>query len=404
MRRNGFRVVNIPRSFFPAGLLLVSALAALGGLAWAEERGSAQGRAAAGSAASGSATRDRAAAIAASLDERLLAAQLIFTGVDGNRSLGGAMKGILRDCPPGGIVLFRYNLNVEKEAVKAFLAECAAFTGAAGIPPFVAVDHEGGSVHRFGQGVSRLPAAAFWRELAEREGEAPALAALEEAAFASGTELRELGITFNLAPVAEVLDGENRAFLGDRSFGEDPLFVTAAAAAFMRGMERAGVSSTLKHFPGNTGTDPHRASPVLGKDGAALAGMTGPFAALVKESRVPAVMVSHALVPALDGEHIASLSSVIMKGWLREGLGFQGLIIADDFSMGALRDSGLGAEDAAVRSLAAGADMIMAWPSTLRRTHAAILAALEDGRLSREAVLASAERVIAEKIRLGLLE
>jgi beta-N-acetylhexosaminidase len=379
----------------------------------------------------------RAAAIVSALDDRLLAAQVIFSGLDGSRNLGGAMKGLLEDCPAGGLVLFRYNLNAEKEDVKAFLAECSAFIGMntvpsaaalpsvadvvdaadaalpdgasgarpfAGIPPFIAVDHEGGPVHRFGPGVSRLPAAAFWRGLADREGEAAALAALEEAAFKSGTEIRELGITVNLAPVSEVLDAENLSFLDGRSFGEDPLFVRAASAAFMRGMERAGISCTLKHFPGNTGTDPHLASQALGKDRAALEEMASPFAALIKDGRVPAVMVSHALVPAVDGERIASLSRPVMEGWLRGGLGFGGIIIADDFSMGAVRISGLDPEEAAAASLAAGADMIMAWPSSLRKTHAAILAALKDGRLSREALLKSAERVVAEKIRLGLLD
>jgi beta-N-acetylhexosaminidase len=349
----------------------------------------------------------RAAAIVSALDDRLLAALVILSGLDGSRSLGGAMKGLLEDCPAGGLVLFRYNLNAEKEDVKAFLAECASFirmNAVPGIPPLIAVDHEGGPVHRFGPGVSRLPAATFWRDLAGREGEAAALAALEEAAFKSGTEIRALGITVNLAPVTEVLDAENLSFLDGRSFGEDPLFVGAASAAFMRGMERAGISCTLKHFPGNTGTDPHLASMALGKDRAALAEMTSPFAALIKGGRVPAVMVSHALVPALDGERIASLSRPVMEGWLRGGLGFGGIIIADDFSMGAVRISGLDPEEAAAASLAAGADMIMAWPSTLRKTHAAILAALKDGRLSREALLKSAGRVVAEKIRLGLLD
>ncbi|MDR0601146.1 MAG: glycoside hydrolase family 3 protein [Treponema sp.] len=378
--------------FFP---VLLSVFLAPGGRVWADP-----------DAEDGDAAR--AAAIVSTLDERLLAAQVILAGVDGRRSLGGAMKELFRDCPAGGIMLFRYNLDAGKEAAKAFLAECAAFIGAAGsplgIPPLVAVDHEGGPVDRFGPGILRLPAAAFWRELADRDGKEAALLALEEAAFKSGKEIRELGITVNLAPVAEVLNAENFSFLEGRSFGEDPLFVEAASAAFMRGMGRAGISCTLKHFPGNTGIDPHRASPVLGGDAAALAEMARPFAALIREMRVPAVMVSHALVPALDGERIASLSPAVMEGWLREKLGFRGIILADDFSMGAVRDSGGGPEDAAVASLASGADMIMAWPSTLRRTHAAILAALEDGRLSREGLRKSAERIVAEKIRLGLLE
>jgi beta-N-acetylhexosaminidase len=347
---------------------------------------------------------DRAADIAAGLDDKCLAAQVILAGTDGNRSLSGDMKYLFRAAPPGGIMLFKYNLDAEKAQVKTFLAECTSFVTEAGsgIPPFMAVDHEGGFVHRFGPGITRLPAAAYWRELAEKDGIETALAALEEAAFKSGAEIRDLGVTVNLAPVAETLNAENRAFLDDRSFGEDPLFVEAAAAAFIRGMERAGIICTVKHFPGNTGSDPHNAAQTLNGDIEALSEMVKPFSALVKNHHIPAIMVSHVLVPALDANRIASLSPDIMGKWLREELGFDGIILSDDFSMGAAAQGGR-PEDAAVASLAAGADMVMAWPSHLRRVHGAILKALEDGRLSREKLRESAARIIAEKIRIGLL-
>jgi beta-N-acetylhexosaminidase len=338
---------------------------------------------------------------------------VILTGVDGKIALGGAMKDLLGRCPAGGIMLFRYNLDAGKDAARAFLSECSSVTAAAyapagvsPVPPFIAVDHEGGSVHRFGPGVSRLPPAASWRLRALREGAGPALAALQDAAFAAGKELQDLGITVNLAPVAEVLDDENRLFLDDRSFGEDPLFVEAAAEAFVRGMGKAGVACVLKHFPGNTGSDPHRETQVLRGDPEALRVMTRPFAALIEKNLSPAIMVSHALVPAVDGERIASLSPAVMRTWLRETLGFGGVILADDFAMAAAAGGGwdaTGGEAAAVASLAAGADMVMTWPGTLRRTHAAITAALGDGRLSRERLRESAARIIAGKIRIGLL-
>jgi beta-N-acetylhexosaminidase len=360
---------------------------------------------------------DRAASIAASLDDGRLAAQVILSGVDGNRFLSGAMKDLFRAVPPGGIMLFRYNLDAEKAQVRNFLAECAGFvadvqrsgvpeTGGAktapGVPPFMAVDHEGGFVHRFGPGITRLPAAAYWREYAEKNGAGAALAALEEAAFKSGAEIRDLGITVNLAPVAEMLNAENRSFLGGRSFGEDPLFVEAAAAAFIRGMERAGIICTVKHFPGNTGIDPHESAQTLSGGVETLSEMVKPFSGLVKNYHVPAIMVSHALVPALDPNRIASLSPLVMGKWLREELGFNGIILSDDFFMGAAAQGGR-PEDAAAVSLAAGADMVMAWPLNLTRVHRAILAALEDGRLSREKLRESAARIIAEKIRAGIL-
>ncbi|GHU90209.1 glycoside hydrolase family 3 [Spirochaetia bacterium] len=356
--------------------------------------------------------KERAAAIAASLDDRLLAGQVIMTGIDGKARLSADMKLILGQCPPGAIMLFRYNLDTPKNEVKNFLDECREFitleTGGAGIPPFIAVDHEGGTVHRFGPGVTRLPAAAFWAGGVKSMGREGVLAALEEASFQSGKEIRDLGITLNLAPVAETLNSDNRRFLGERSFGAESRFTADAAAAFIRGMDRAGIGCTLKHFPGNTGVDPHEASAVLRKNREELAEMATPFASLIKNEKVSAVMVSHVLVPAWDSENIGSLSPAVIGDWLRGELGFTGIVLADDFSMAAAvntprASSRLRPEAAAVRSLAAGADMVMAWPSNVRKIHSAILAALADGSLPRARLREAAARIILEKIRLGLI-
>jgi beta-N-acetylhexosaminidase len=111
-------------------------------------------------------------------------------------------------------------------------------------------------------------------------------------------------------------------------------------------------------------------------------------------------MVSHTVVSALDGK-IASLSKVVMEDWLRGELCFSGLLIADDFSMASAgRQS---PEEAAVLSIAAGADMVLVWPKDLRRTHGAIMYALYDGRLSREKLRNIAYRIIIKKINMGLM-
>jgi beta-N-acetylhexosaminidase len=169
-------------------------------------------------------------------------------------------------------------------------------------------------------------------------------------------------------------------------------------------MERAGVLCAVKHFPGNTADDPHRASPVISAGGEALADMIRPFAGLIRKEKPAALMVSHVLVPARDRDNIASLSPAVMKDWLRTELGYGGIIIADDFSMDAASASGLAFEQAALRSLAAGADMVMAWPRNAKRLHGAILGALRDGVIPRDQLRESAARIIACKIRLGLIQ
>jgi beta-N-acetylhexosaminidase len=355
------------------------------------------------------ALRDRAAGLATALDDRQLAAQVIISGIDGKGHLTADMRILLAECPAGGIILFRYNLDAENTAIRDLIAEAAALATAsagaiAAVPPFVAVDHEGGVVNRFRRGVARLPPAGSYWEMAQSGDRDSVIAHITSDSFIAGRVINELGVTMNLAPVAEYLNEENRDFLDDRSYGPDPVFTAAAAAAFIAGMEQAGVLCVVKHFPGSAGADPHLFPSVLKGDKAALAELTAPVASLIRGNQARAVMVSHSAVPAIDSENIASLSPAVMGGWLRQELGFDGLIICDDFSMAsAVGGRSLKPEMAAVQSLAAGADMVLVWPPDLRRTHRAILAALDDGRLSRERLREAAGRIIFEKIRVGII-
>jgi beta-N-acetylhexosaminidase len=369
------------------------------------------------------ARREQAARLAAALDDRLLAAQVIISGIDGRGTLSPDMELLLGECPAGGIVLFRYNLNTDTDTLKNLLAQCAALISAGtaavpeheaeapGIPPFIAADHEGGSVNRFNPGVAALPPALSYWELAQKDGRAAALSQVEADSLKAGKELRALGLTLNLAPVAEYLTNDNSAFLGSRSYGPDPDFTWQAASAFIRGMKDAGILCAVKHFPGNAGPDPHRDPSRLDLNREELETLVRPFASLIRSGRAGAMMIAHTLVPARDRERIASLSQEVMEGWLRGELHFEGIIISDDFSMGAAvggaaaaaSGAATGAAGAAVLSLAAGADMVLVWPPDIRRTHRAIQAALADGSLSRERLRQAAERIIFEKIRLGLI-
>ncbi|MDR0690374.1 MAG: glycoside hydrolase family 3 protein [Spirochaetaceae bacterium] len=349
--------------------------------------------------------REQARSLAAALDDRNLTAQVIITGIDGKGALTAPMEEILRDVPAGGAMLFRHNLDTDPAGVRSFTAEISRIIRDGeepGIAPFIAVDHEGGQVHRFGPGVGRLPSPLSYWELAQREGRDRALGAVREGARQSGRELRGLGITLNFAPVVEALTGGNRPFLEDRSYGPEGEFTQAAAAAFIRGMEEGGIPCVVKHFPGNTATDPHRGVPVLTQDRGALDLMVRPFTGLIREIPLSGIMVSHVLVLSRDPERNASLSPAVIRDWLRGELGFSGMVLTDDFSMEAAAAPGRGEGDAAVEALIAGADMVMAWPATLRRTHRAVLRALEDGRLPRERLREAAERILFEKLRFGI--
>jgi beta-N-acetylhexosaminidase len=345
--------------------------------------------------------REEASRIAASMDDSTLAAQCLLAVVDNRAFFSDPMKILLQEIPAGGIILFRYNLTGTKDEIRSFLKELSDFIElASGVAPFMTVDHEGGLVHRFGPGIYRLPAPySFW-EMAQSEGEAAALRAVEELAQFSGEEISDLGINLNLAPVAEFLSPKNQAFLDTRSYGPDPDFTEKAASAFIRGMESAGIAWTIKHFPGNSAEDPHYRLSEIQEDLSTLDAMVRPFRGIIKNLHVPVLMLSHSVVPALDPQRNASLSPVLINTWLRDELGFSGIVLADDFSMEAVTARGINAEEAVIQALNAGVDMIMCWPSNMRSLHRAILGALKEERLPRQRLLEAAERIIAEKLRL----
>jgi len=344
--------------------------------------------------------RVRALEIASSLDDRLLAAQVFISGIDGRGSLQPQMENLYANFPPGGVMLFRYNLNTPNESILNLLYQVFSLIGdKSGITPFIAVDHEGGTVYRFQNGVAALPAASSYWETSLSEGKEIALQKIAQDVLKSGREIRELGINMVFAPVAEYLTDDNRAFLESRSYGPDPSFTAEAAAVFISAMEQAGVMCVVKHFPGSAGPDPHFSSSVIKGDRAELDNLVFPFAHVFGNG-ARAVMTAHTIVPAMD-DRIASLSQIVMGNWLRQELGFDGIIISDDFIMAAAGETS--PEEAAILSIAAGADMVLVWPANLERTHEAFIAALEEGRLSRERLIDAAARIIYEKLRLGLM-
>jgi beta-N-acetylhexosaminidase len=365
------------------------------------------------------AMRQVASRIAAALDDRQLAAQVIITGIDGKENLTQGMKTLLMECPTGGIMLFRYNLDTDNDAIQELIAETTTLIALGNtlqieqsiftIPPFVAVDHEGGSVNRFRTGVADLPPAAFYSQIAQDKGEEAAIVQINTDSFNAGTSIKRLGVNMNLAPITEYLNDNNRDFLSSRSYSSDPVFTAKAASAFVEGMKQAGILCVVKHFPGSAGADPHYYLSVLNGSKSILAEFTAPTAALIRNGYARVLMVSHTIVPVWDSK-IASLSPTVMGTWLRDELGFGGIIICDDFSMAAAKTpastesaSSLKPETAAVLSLTAGTDMVLVWPQDLRRTHRAITAALNDGSLSRERLQDAAERIVYEKIRMEII-
>ncbi|MDR2543924.1 MAG: glycoside hydrolase family 3 protein [Treponema sp.] len=340
--------------------------------------------------------------IVSSLDDRLLAAQVLISGIDGNGTLLPHMKELLEEIPVGGIMLFRFNINTENENIRSLINQLnTTITSKSDIPPFIAVDHEGGTVYRFRYNLAFLPSASFYWKLKETEEEIETIISrIEEESYRSGLIINDLGFNMNFAPVAEYLIEANQVFLSHRSYGPCPLFTSLAAKAFVRGMKNAGILCVAKHFPVSAGDDPHYFHSQLDMDKHELDEIIFPFVELI-DYGVRGIMAAHTYIPMLDTK-IASLSPFVMQNWLRDELGFNGIIISDDFTMAAA--GGTGPYDLAVQSVAAGADVILIWPRDLKLTHQALMQALEDGRLSRERLTDAATRVIYEKLKMGLIE
>ncbi len=350
------------------------------------------------SAAPSAALVARAGTIADGLDDEELVGQVMMIGVEGVGRPSNASRLILERIRPGAVILFGFNVDDDPRSVASLAAAardaCAVETvGGVSLPPFVAIDHEGGGVYRFKGGLTRLPAAATM-------GRAGAAAA-SAAGTAAGTELRALGVTMNAAPVVEALNEANRGFLAGRAWSDDPGEAARLSAAFIAACQRGGAAAVAKHFPGNAEVDPHRGQPVLTASRAVVEGAyLAPFRAAVSAG-VSAIMLSHAIVPAIDPGRPVSVSPRAVA-MLKDELGFAGIVLTDDLQMAALDgygDPGL----SAVAALAAGADMVMLTGGrTALGARDAILAALADGRLPRARLRDAAARVLAQKLRFGL--
>ncbi|WP_327234556.1 glycoside hydrolase family 3 protein [Streptomyces sp. NBC_01317] len=216
-----------------------------------------------------------------------------------------------------------------------------------------------------------------------------------------GRRLAACGVNFNWAPSADVNSNRNNPVIGVRSFGADPDLVARHTAAYVDGLQSAGVAACAKHFPGHgdTAVDSHHAMPRIDVDLDTLhARDLLPFRAAVAAGS-KAVMSAHILLPALDPNRPATLSPQILLGLLREELGFDGLIVTDGMDMEAIVAT-YGIERGTALAIAAGADAICVGggPSdegTVLRLRDALVAAVRDGELPEERLADAAARVRA---------
>lgn len=316
---------------------------------------------------------------------------------------------LIQDVKVGAVIYYNWSNGLNSpEQVQSLSADLQklARENRMPVPLFIAADQEGGAVVRLSKGFTAFPGN---RAL----GVAGDLSLAEAVAQAMGEELRSCGVNLNLAPVVDVNINPKNPVIGVRSFGDNPEMVAAFGEKALLGYHQAGILATLKHFPGHgdVAVDSHEDLPVVRKSMQELEQVElYPFAKLAASA--DAVMTAHILVPALDAENCSTLSKKSLA-YLREKIGFQGLIIADSLVMEGVLKKCQTVDEAAIEALNAGCDLLSLGGKQLigsnanfeltiadmQRVHRSLVEAVKTGRVAESRLNQAVERILKLKER-----
>ena len=301
-----------------------------------------------------------------------------------------------------GVFLSAGNVaGMTREAIRQRIEDLQAIRRRQGLAPlWIATDQEGGAVSRLSPPLARMPPiaeiVALHRDHAER------LLAIRQYAARQGRDLAALGINLNFAPVVDLNHGvhnpqDRLTRIATRAISDDPAVVTEVAGLYCATLKLTGVHCTLKHFPGlgRVYEDTHKVTAELAAPPSELeASDWVPFRQLMSGDAA-FTMLGHARLSAIDGDRPASFSPAVVKGLLREQWKHDGILVTDDFSMGAVTLSREGAPQGAIAALNAGIDLILISydPDQYFPVMHALLAAARQGRLNAEALERSAARL-----------
>jgi beta-N-acetylhexosaminidase len=274
-----------------------------------------------------------------------------ITGLAGTE-LSEEERAFLRDAQPWGFILFKRNVT-SAEQVRRLIGDVRATLGRSAP---VLIDQEGGRVQRLGPPHwAAYPPGAAYGALYDRDRDT-GLAAARLGARLIAADLTALGIDVDCLPIADVPGAGADPVVGDRAYGTEPAKVAAIAGAVAAGLGEGGVLPVLKHIPGHgrATADSHAKLPVVNTDRATLEATD--FAAFRPLATLPLAMTAHVVFTAIDPVAPATISATIVQGVIRDSIGFEGLLMTDDISMGALSGSIAERTRAAI---AAGCDVVL---------------------------------------------
>lgn len=316
---------------------------------------------------------------------------------------------LIQDTKVGGVIYYNWaNELSSPEQVKMLSLGLQILTkmNPHPIPLLITTDQEGGIVARLNNGFTQFPG----NKALGMTGD-PDLA--EQAAYAMGQEMSAVGINMNLAPVVDVNINPRNPVIGIRSFGDNPVTVLAYGKKALDGYNKAKIITTLKHFPGHgdVEVDSHEDLPMINKSIEELERVELlPFAGL--GSAADAIMTAHLLVPAFDAENCSTVSQKTLS-YLKNKIGFKGVIISDSLVMEGILKKCQTVDEAAIQALNAGCDILILGGKQLaqgnqsleltiddiQRIHSSISTAVKTGRIAEARLNDAVEKILKLKGR-----
>lgn len=336
--------------------------------------------------------------------------QLLMVHFHGNVANEEA-RTLIRNSYVGGFIYYNWSNDlISPEQVRSLSRGLQKLTleNRHPIPLLIATDQEGGIVARI-KGFTIFPGNKALGEAGD-----PELA--ESSAFYIGQELQAVGVNMNLAPVVDVNCNPRNPIIGIRSFGDNPEKVCTFAERALKGYHRAGIITSLKHFPGHGDVeiDSHQDLPIIKKSREELEKIELlPFTRLA--SQTDTIMTAHLLIPAIDPQNCSTLSSNTLN-ILRKEIGYEGVIISDSLVMEGVLKNCSSIDEAAIKAFNAGCDILLLGGKQIigtdikelsvediKRIHSSLVNGVKDGRISEERLNQSVGKILALKDRYPLL-
>lgn len=331
-----------------------------------------------------------------SIEEKI--GQMVTAGVEGYTLDENSIK-LIEEHHVGGIIIFGKNVENSNQLL-SLIDSIKEVNSKNRIPLFISVDEEGGRVSRMPKEIKKLPTN---RRIGQMNN--------KELSYKIGTilaeELNMFGFNMDFAPVLDINSNPKNPVIGDRAFGAELEIVRDLGIETMKGIQSGGIISVIKHFPGHgdTSVDSHIGLPTVEHDIERLNSLElVPFRDAIKDG-ADTVMVAHILLSKIDPDYPSSLSKTVITGILREKLGFKGVVISDDMTMGAIVEN-YEIGNAAIKAINAGSDIVLVahgYDNSLA-VIISIKEAVTNGIISEERLNESVYRILSLKQKYNITD